>query len=376
MNESIPVLSLKIRGRRYDSKISGDIAIKYDRTYRLCIKVQVRGENNEPKGTYIIQRISGEALFLHSITGSLDKMVAKLLLETTEPVCFENNELNHVRCNMITMEASVEQVGRIRELLMKLHGKELSRDTKSCEGIPQWTSMLPWWLYSKRLRTIIQQVLIFYTIFNTFWALWQLYRHVDVIRETIEPVLMSIHEACHAYLSLAMKIVNIAMEHFTSVWWRFFAPLKVLIGPLYSQIPLLISPLVKLLTSLYYAFGQLLFPMFSFILTASITTTWLLWYVICTLLRPISWLLWVIFSYILRPLLSITQYVPGLNKTTVDPVRVFVRALLLNSFKSVGNLLLWIARFARIYNYSENPKEKPLRKNRESRLERSYTAVF
>ena len=377
MDFHIPLLSLNIAGRRYNSISSWDLMIIYDKTCRLCIRVQVEGEL---KGTYVVHGISGEALYLHSPTNSLEGMIVKLLLETTDPVHFErSNAEDHVRCNMIEMEANVEEAGRIRKLLMTLRGEALSRarDVKLYEGIPQWSLLLPWWLYSKRLRIIIQQVLTLYFIFNTFWALWQLYRHVDIIRETLEPLIILIQETCHIYVSFAIEAVNVIMEYFSNFWWKFFAPLQVLIQPLRNiQLPLLMSPLIKLVISIYSIFGQILFPIISLLVTVSMTTTSLLWYMVTTLLKPLSWLLWVMFSYILRPLFTTVQYVPGLAKTSVDPVKVLVRSLLLNGFKSTCKLLLWIARVARIHKYNEHIKETHHSTEPRVRLERRYTTNF
>ena len=382
MNE-IPLLSLKIGGRRYKSKNSRDITIaRDDKTHRLCIKVRVEGKNGELQGTYVMNKISGEALYLHSVDDSFEEMVAKLLLETTDRVRFESNTVvDHVRCNMVAMEASVEQAGRIRELLMKIRSETLPQcNLRLYESIPKWSLLLPWWLYSKKLRIIIQQLLIFYTIFNTFWALWQLYRHVDIIRETLEPAIILLQEVCHVHISYAMETIDIAMEHFSNFWWRFFAPLKVLVGPLWtvvcSQFPTVINPLLKLASLLYSIFGQILFPTLSLLVTVSISTTWLLWYVISTLLKPVGWLLWVTFSYILRPFFTTIQYFPGLAKTTVDPVKALVRTLLLNSFKSICNLLLWMAWLARIYKYTDSSKESTPYKDWERRIERRHTTDF
>ena len=374
MNE-ISLSSLKIGGRHYKSNNSQDITIGHDdKTHRVYIKVRVEGKNGAPKGTYVIHKVTGKALFLHSGDDSLEEMVVKLLLETTEQVRFESDTVvGHVRCNMATMEANVEQTGDVRELLMKIRSEEYNN--RLSEHIPKWSLLLPWWLYSKKLRIIIQQVLIFYTVFNTFWALWQLYRHVDIIRETLEPLIILLREACHVYIYFAMEAIDIAMERFSNLWWRFFAPLKVLVEPLWSQLPTLMSPLLKLVSPLYSIFGQILLPIFSLLGTVSIVTTWLLWYMISTLLRPLYWLLWVIFSYILRPLLNIINYVPGLAKTTVDPVKALVRTLLLNSFKSLCNLLLWIARLARIYKH-ESPKEPTPYKDRQPPIERRHTTEF
>ena len=378
MNE-IPLLSLKIGGRHYKSNNPQDITIVHDdKIQRVCIKVRVEGRNGGPKGTYVMHKISGEALFLHSGNGSLEEMIVKLLLETTERVRFESDTAaGHVRCNMAVMEANVEQTGHVRELLMKIRSEKYNRLS---EDMPKWSLLLPWWVYSKKLRIIIQQLLIFYTVFNTFWALWQLYRHVDIIRETLEPVIILLQEACHIYISFAMEAIDIAMEHFSNFWWRFFAPFRVLVGPLWnivwSQLPTLMSPLLKLVSPLYSIFGQILLPSLSLLVTVSIATTSLLWYLISTLLRPLYWLLWVMFSYILRPLFTIINYVPGLAKTTVDPVKALVRTLLLNSFKSLCNLLLWIARLARIYKYNESSKELTPYKDQERKMERRHTTNF
>ena len=363
VNEFIPLSTLKIGGRRYNSKSFRDIVIKYDKkTYSVHIKVQVEGENGAPKGTYMITRISGEALMLHSVNGSLKDMVVKMFLETADLARFENDDQNladHVRCNMVAVEANVEQAGRLRELLMMLHGETLlqGRNAKFYEGIPQWCLALPWWLYSKRLRIFIQKLLMFFTIFNTFWALWQLYRHVDVIQATLEPIINTLHKVSHIYITFAAKIVDFGMDVFSCFWWHFFAPFQVLAGPLWS-------PLVELLPSLY---------------SMSMTAPWMLWNMISTLLVPISWLLWTMFLYVLHPLFSIIEYVPGLRRTVSDPVKLLGRNLLIDSFKSVGSLLLWTAKLARIYKYkhSEKTKEEPNPdKVREPQFVRRQTVYF
>ena len=375
----IPLLSLKIGDRCYKSKSSRDITLtRDDKTRQLRIKVQVEGKKVEAPGTYVINSVSGESIFLHSVNGSLEEMVIQVLLETTDLVYFSSDtKANHVRRNMLSMEANVEEAGRIRKLLMKMRS---DASLRFYEGIPRWSLWLPWWLYSKRLRIIIQQLLILYTVFNTLWALWQLYRHVDIIRETLEPVIMLLQETCHIYVSFAMETINTAMEHFSNYWWQFFAPLKVLVGPLWnilwSQIPILINPVLKLILSCYSIFGQIFFPILSVVATVSIATTWLLWYIISTLLRPVAWLLWLLFPYVLRPIVAVIQYFPGIAKSTVDPVKVLVRNLLLNSFKSLCNLLLWMAKLARIYKYNESIKESTLYKQQERNMERRHTTDF
>ena len=377
----IPILSLKIGGRYYKSKSSRDITLtRDDKTHQLCIKVQVEEKKAEPLGTYVLNCVSGESLFLHSVNGSLEEMVIQVLLETNDLAYFKRDTIvNHVRCNMLFMEASVEEAGHIRKLLMETRIRS-DASSKLYEGIPRWSLWLPWWLYSKRLRVIIQQLLIFYTVFNTLWALWQLYRHVDIIRDTLEPVIVLLQETCHIYVSFAMEIINTAMEYFNNFWWRFFAPLKVLVGPLWnilwSQIPILINPLLKLVSLFYSLFGQIFFPILSVVASISIATTWLLWYMISTLLRPAAWLLWLLFSYASRPIVVIIQYFPGMAKSTVDPVKVLVRNLLLNSFKSLCNLLLWMAKLARLYKFNETSKKPTHYKQQERQMERRRTTDF
>jgi len=364
----VPLKTLNIRSVCYVSKSPNDITLGYDRkSQRLQLNALVEGK---PKEAFILSRISGEALFLDTIAGSLDDMVVKLLLETTSKVeVIRNNMVEHVRCSMIVATANVEETGRIRELLMSLPSKTLMQANNKLrlqEGIPHWSSKLPWWLYSKKLRVLIQQLIVLYAIFNTVWALWQLYRHVDFIQDYLEPKIALLREACHVYLSDVINLIDSALEVFTDLRWKFLSPFKVLLGPL-------ITPLQNLLWYLAPSIYKLASPIVGLansVIYIVTLTGWLIWFLASTLIRPI-WLLLTtiicpIFTYILYPVFDIIQRVPGLTKGGIDPVKALVRNVLLNSFKSVYHLLTWITRFGKTYHRKSQrstDERKILRRN-------------
>jgi len=371
----IPLKTLDFRGACYVSKSPNDITLGYDRkSQRLLLNVQVDGQHGEPKGTFTLNRISGEALFLHTVAGSLDDMVVKLLLETTGKVeAVRNGKVEHMRCSMIVATANVEETGHIRELLMNLPNKRLMQANSTLkiqEGIPQWSSHLPWWLYSKRLRILIQQLIILYAIFNTVWALWQLYRHVDFIQNYLEPYIALLLETRRFYLSAVMDFVDSVLEEFTNLWWKFFSPFKVLLGPL-------ITPLYNslwYLAPLFYKLASPLVGLTNSVIYLVMLAGWLIWFLASTLLRPI-WLLLTTIAKLLRPLFDIIQRIPGLTKGGIDPVKALVKNVLLNSFKSVYHLVMWTTRLGRIYhrkhhrstderiNHRSTDELKPLRRN-------------
>ncbi|XP_065919267.1 uncharacterized protein [Dysidea avara] len=379
---TIPLKTLKLRGACYESKSSNDITLEYDRKSHNCVQlnVEIEGQHGEPKGTFSLNRISGETLFLHTVNGSLDDMVVKLLLETTSKVeVASNDKVEHIRCGMIVVTADVKETGNIREVLMGLPSKSLMQANsklKLQEGIPQWSSHLPWWLYSKRLRTFIQQLLILHTIFNTIWALWQLYRHVDFIQAYLEPYIILLQEICHVYLSVVMDFADDALEIFTDLWWKFLSPFKVLLGPL-------ITPLYNSLWYLAPLLYKLVSPIVGLVNSAIYLVTltgWLIWYLATTLLRPILllittivrpivWLFWVIVMYVIRPLFDVIQRILGLTKGGIDPVKALVKTVLLNGFKSVYNLLKWTTWFGKTYHHKHHKSNEEHKKHHGSNEE-------
>jgi len=378
----IPLKTLKLRGAHYESKSPSHITLEYDRkSCRLSVNVQVEGKHGEPKETFALSRISGEALFLHTITGSLDDMVVKLLLETSSKVEVSSKDrVDYKKCGMIVATANVEETGRIRQLLMDLPSKRLLQDNNTLrlqEGIPQWSSYVPWWLYSKRLRLLIQQLIVLYTIFNTVWALWQLYRHVDFIQEFLEPYKTLLQETCHVYLSNAMDYIDNALNEFTNLWWKFLSPFKFLLGPLitplYDSLQYLVPLLAGLTNNIIYIItlaGWLMwFLVYTLIRPIMLLITTIIrpiLLLLATIVRPIVWLFWVIFTYIIRPLFEVIQRIPGLTKGGIDPVKALVRNILLNSFKSVYHVILWGTRFGRTYHSTHHrlsKDHKPARRN-------------
>ena len=79
MEFRIPLLLLKVGGRRYHSKKP----LGYYNYVRQDMSPMHNGNKWKAnlKAVYVVNGISGESLYLHSPTGSLEGMVVKLLLE-------------------------------------------------------------------------------------------------------------------------------------------------------------------------------------------------------------------------------------------------------------------------------------------------------
>lgn len=115
------------------------------------------------------------------------------------------------------------------------------------EGLPNWVRFIPHYLYSRRTRRTIELAIFLYMIFSVTWALWQLYRYVDFIRELLTP-LINLLQYQYQLLDNLFHLFNAIFEKYTTQWLCF-------IQPLYTVGTTLAAPLFKILSQ----FSPLLF---------------------------------------------------------------------------------------------------------------------
>ena len=311
----------------------------------LLIKCSVRGTDGAaPPAIFRVQDMSAADLSLVTVVpGSLESMVARLVVETEEPVIYKvssdrdsktteeksfseeavgkeesdfpggeedlslaaagdapggngdstdkerNEDQKNLNARILVVTAPVHEASRLRDILLFVKGgseekvtpdstflspkvapkeKEeiaseepkgvtptLSQQITFLEPLPHWVTYIPWWIYSRTFRISIQKVIFLYSFFSVLWALWQLYRHVNIIHDVLEPIIavMRIH------MSAVMEAFDWFFSKFTDFWMRFLSPLNILQG-------ILLTPILQAamqLKTIFLPLVQFFLPLFS-----------------------------------------------------------------------------------------------------------------
>ena len=269
-------------------------------------------------GTVRLKGVTAARLeLINEIPGSLEGIMTRLQLELDTDSIFEPNlltrdsedsysmEASVIKCRKVIIIASVHETGHLRDILLFLKsdksfsfldGKgERSNNTNNTnpyylqrspslsssiggrsdtsavgetppltflDTLPWWSLYVPWWVYSQRIRRILQILILFYSLFSVVWASWQLYRHVQFIHIALEPVVELLQE----HIREVMELMDGLLSHLTHYWTALLSPLTVFssllalpfwntILQLKSSLLLLVSPLSRCLAPAVQCFG-------------------------------------------------------------------------------------------------------------------------
>lgn len=303
----VPLETVQIGPWKYVSLDFEDIELLYElESSDLLINTNVRGSGDGVPALFRIKNISAADLSLVSvIPGSLESMVARLVLETDQQISYttktatmcgsENENKNEqfqapsesvdLDVGMIKITASVHESGHLRDVLLFLkcnYQADVNPDSaymrpRSSQGntinieqtegedhvrphltfverLPYWAIYIPWMLYSKKVRLALQLIILLYTILSVLWALWQLYRHVSVIRVVMQPII----DTLKLYLSSVVEIVDWMFAVLTMWWHTYLSPLNVLLTFLLAPLFNLALQFKTILSPFYLALSQLL----------------------------------------------------------------------------------------------------------------------
>lgn len=376
----ISLETVQIGSWKYTSAELDDIELLYElETSDLLIKTSVRGTNDGVPAMYRIKSVSAADLSLFSVVpGSLESMVSRLVLETSEkiscspfdPSVKESNMESHdLDVFIIRMTASVHETGHLRDILVFLlkkdiHGEMIPnspfiRDKSSTqkvdetqegdtqastsqltllEGLPWWATYIPWMFYSKNTRIILQRLLVLYTLISVLWAFWQLYRHVDIIRFVIQPIILTLKY----YLSSVFEVLDWCFAVFTLWWNTFLSPLNVLRG-------LLLAPMLQVLVQLRQVFA----PIYQVLVSSGLVSTFST--IFSALYRVVFYAgssLWTLVRMILTPLIYLWQALLNarLKVAAMDFQRLrisWVFNLIVSSVRSISRGLMAVVGYQR-----------------------------
>ena len=289
----VPLETVQIGQWKYISSEFEDIELLYEfESSNILVSTNVRGSGNGVPALFRLKSISAADLTLVSvIPGSLESMVARLILETdqkipcvTKTTMFKKGTDNEeeqpevpsldtqdLDIGIIKITASVHESGHLRDMLLILkcnYQADINPDStfiEPCssdenivgaqasttnmeqtssrgdpskprltfvECLPHWVVFIPWMFYSRKTRKVLQLIILLYTTFTVCWALWQLYRHVHIIRIVMQPIT----EALKFYLSSVVEIFDWVFSVFTIWWHTYLSPLNVLGTLLFTPI--------------------------------------------------------------------------------------------------------------------------------------------
>ena len=370
---------IEIAGYRYTSSNYSDIELLYElKTSDILVKTVLHGSRDGKPGTYRIRGIQAARLdLINQIPGSLEGIACKLIIEADQCIEFENLVANgnkktskvETGCCRAVLTASIHECGHLRDILLFLKSENVIENiateslnpylkpsqhslspkvTKNgmpsltyLEILPWWSTYLPWWLYSRRIRQFLQRALFLYSLFSIVWATWQLYRHVHLIQVVLQPIV----ELLQFYLSGIMTFLDEFLSSFTHYWTSLFSPLNVLRGLLLMpvfQVAVTLknvllpvaAPLLKVFNPLVKAFNPLM---------RSLSVIW-------------------------QSVLSSRIAVQSLDMMRVRQNMVF--SLLVNSFKAIGKGVTYLVGYRK-----EIKKQKQAEKVR-SELRATPTTGF
>ena len=378
---SVPLNKVTIGSITYSPTTWTDVEVLYElESSNILIQSNIEGDNGEPPGTYRISGVSAANLSLFQVVpGSLESMVSRLILELDNDVVFEptfqasssssdevveNNK--SLESRIVKMFASAHEAGHFRDILLflkceniadlnphlsshiiKKEDVTLSPKLTFIDFLPIWVTYIPWRLYSKNARTVLQRVMLVYYIFSVFWAFWQLYRHVEVIQVVLEPLI----DALKLYLAFVCEYTDWFLWLFTRIWHRYLSPLNVLYGLLFApltqifvQLRIFASPLVGFVVS-YLTNSTLITSLKALLLLLyrlTVACGSSIWNIVIFVAQP--------FSGIWKAILDARLTVAGLD---FQRLRLnWVIGIVIGSLRSIGKGL------AKLVGYTQNTKKR------------------
>lgn len=442
---SVPLDKVQIGSVSYVSKEWNDVEVVYElESSDVLVRCIIEGENGEPQGTYRIRGVSAADLSLVCVVpGSLESMVSRLILELEEDIEFEphtshpllvneesspnkepssqsesKNEIvnGNLKSRILKLSASVHEAGRFRDVLLFLKCENIadlipevpqkvttfskSKDeTDSMESkphqltfldfLPFWVLYIPWRLYSRNTRTIIQRVILMYYIFSVIWASWQLYRHVHVIQVALEPII----GALKYYLASVMETFDWFLAVFTRFWHFYLSPLNVLRGLLITPLFQVVTPVVTVVAQCLKnsAVFTALKSVWTILYQLSLTSWSFTWSYVALLGKPL-FAIWNVLKVLGKPFSGVWQGILNAQVAvaSLDFQRLrlnWVFGMVMGSLKAIGNGLAWFVGYTRkkqkrrqaIFNTSQaspsnSPSHTPQHNLRNRRMPMYYSS--
>lgn len=345
----IPLIELSFGKYLFRESEGYNTSLRYNQYTGLCIWVDF----HKSMVCYVSVPNTGiKAINLQinsNVPGSLTSMHTSLLLESCQPLNIQSfaqlsskartshKLLPNKNFYILKIRSDLKYTGDIHKVLVGLKGPLTGEQKKSPlfqEGLPYWAAYIPSYTYSFQLRTILQLIIAVYTYFNIILAVWQLYRHVDLIHDSIRPLV----ELFDYYLQHTAVQIKQVFNIIAQFWWDVVKPILLLYYnyEVFMRLFWVIRPLISHLDIAYSCFTCI-----GKILIEVVTPLWYILSPIVRLLVAIGaqfWKLQILLSpfksllfFLWRTLRIFNTYSPTLEIV----VRNSMRSLFMNSVKTI-----------------------------------------
>ena len=245
---------------------NGDVTLQCENITAIDLKVEAKfGSIEAMKGTILV-----ESSVLQKLTPSTIGTTYNNSATTSE------SSTKQYRNCLVQATFHVKETGAVRDLLRKLqsnsnlstnttpNGDTNHSQTHFKEGLPHWVRYIPHYFYSKRTRQCIQLAIYVYFVFSVMWALWQLYRYVDFVREAVQPLIEFIQYQ-YRLLGYVIEFFSALFEKYTVQWLCFIKPLYMVMSTVAAPITnsfMALWPVVKPVLNIGYQIFLLVFAIF------------------------------------------------------------------------------------------------------------------
>ena len=345
----IPLIELSFGKYLFRAAEGYNVSLRYSQYTGLCIWVDF----HQSMVCYVTIPNTGiKAVNLQissNVPGSLTSMHTSLLLESCQPLDIKaftqlssrartsHKLLPNKNFYILKIRSDLKYAGDIHKVLVGLKGPVTGEQKESPifqEGLPYWAAYIPSYTYSFQLRTLLQLIIAVYTYFNIILAVWQLYRHVDLIHDSIRPLV----ELFDYYLQHTAVQIKQVFNIIAQFWWDILKPILLLYYnyEVFVRLFGIIKPLIRHLDVVYSCF--------TFIGKILIEVIAPLWYILSPILRMLLaigaqfWRLKILLfpfksmlSFLWQTLRIFNTYSPSIEIV----VRNSMRSLFMNSVKTI-----------------------------------------
>lgn len=319
------------------------------------------------------ENISAIDLKVEAKFGSIDELAGFLLIECSVLETNKNLERNSSSVNslrgyleessLVQVKFHVDHTRAVRDMLQILRSQSTNLENtlgitqsknaprKVREGLPDWVIYIPHGVYSRRTRQFIDCVISLYFIFSFLWAIWQLHRHVDFVREFVKPLVEFVQYQYQLVDNIA-HLLNTLFEKYTIQW-------LCVIKPLYTLTSSMTNPLLQTVATSYWVLWPIISPFIQVLKVIKKASSQ-----ICLVLCD-NFIFSLITKYLQVVFQALLTTLSGLGQSNLDPLKaqfLLIRSIIMQSGKAV---FFGVVHFVkRIYKFVWLRRSGKIQKNK------------
>eukprot|EP01134_Creolimax_fragrantissima_P001664 CFRG1664T1 len=140
------------------------------------------------------------------------------------------------QCYVITTKMAIRNMSDLALIVHELC--DLSFRNKQghliYRGIPSWANSFP--RYTPRVRQVVNNLVVVWTILSLLWAIWQLYHYIDVFPTFMKWIVSQVTDLCDKFLFGYLMGFDAWLTTFTQSFFYQYRPLYVVAMPVYHSV--------------------------------------------------------------------------------------------------------------------------------------------